>query len=197
MGKTQEQDFLSKNWMLISIAGIVLLILIWGMASYNDLITKQVMTDTRWSDVETQYQRRIDLIPNLVETASKYAQFEKGTLTQIAELRSQWTNAKSVDEKIQAGTQLDSAISRLLLVYENYPELKTVETFNNLMVQLEGTENRIAVARRDYNDAVRDYNTATKVFPKGTIAGIFGFKEKQFFNAQEGAENAPKVDIKI
>lgn len=174
---------------------VFLAILIGGFiwSSYNGLVTKQLAVEKQWADVQTQYQRRMDLIPNLVESVKGYAQFEKSTLTEITQLRTQWMAAKTVDEKITTGTQLDSAISRLLVTFENYPELKTVETVNNLMVQLEGTENRIAVSRRDYNNAVMDYNTALRVFPTNIIAGMFGFEKKSFFEAQEGADIAPKV----
>ncbi|MBS3051917.1 MAG: LemA family protein [Candidatus Aenigmarchaeota archaeon] len=182
---------------LISLGALVLFSILFLWLSYNSLVSKELNVESKWSDVQVQYQRRVDLIPNLVESVKGYAQFEKSTLTEITQLRTQWTNARTIDEKINAGTQLDSAISRLLVTFENYPDLKTVETVNNLMVQLEGTENRISVARRDYNDAVRGYNTILRLFPTNIIANLFGFEKKTFFEAQEGSENAPKVNIKI
>ncbi len=182
---------------LYATVAVAALLILWIFVSYNSLVQKQINTEGKWAQVETQYQRRVDLIPNLVESVKGYAQFEKSTLTELTELRSKWTNAKSAEERVDTANQLDSAISRLLLVYENYPNLKTVETVNNLMVQLEGTENRISVARRDYNEAVQDYNTATRTFPSNMVAGIFGFKQKTYFEAQEGAENAPKVNLTI
>jgi len=189
-----KKKSMSPLLILLIVVGVIG-VFIWS--SYNGLVRKELTVENKWADVQTQYQRRMDLIPNLVETVKGYAQFEKSTLTQITELRTQWMNAKTVNDKISAGTQLDSAISRLLVTFENYPELKTVETVNNLMVQLEGTENRIAVSRRDYNDAVRKYNTALRVFPTNMIAGMFGFEKQLFFEAQEGAEEAPKVNLDI
>ncbi|MEM0473459.1 MAG: LemA family protein [Candidatus Aenigmatarchaeota archaeon] len=189
-----------KSFLFITFAVIAFLIFItvvFVWSTYNSLVTKELKVENRWADLQAQYQRRIDLIPNLVESVKGYAQFEQSTLTKITQLRTQWMTASSADEKISVGTQLDSEFSRLLLVFENYPELKTVETVNNLMIQLEGTENRIAVARRDYNDAVRDYNLMLRKFPSNIIAGMFGFEKKPFFEAQPGAEVAPKVNITI
>ncbi|MEM5877952.1 MAG: LemA family protein [Candidatus Aenigmatarchaeota archaeon] len=179
------------------IAFLIFITVVFVWSTYNSLVAKELKVENRWADLQAQYQRRIDLIPNLVESVKGYAQFEQSTLTKITQLRTQWMAASSTDEKISVGTQLDSEFSRLLLVFENYPELKTVETVNNLMVQLEGTENRIAVARRDYNDAVRDYNLMLRKFPSNIIAGMFGFEKKPFFEAQPGAEVAPKVNITI
>lgn len=189
-----------KSFLFITFATIAFLIfitVIFVWSTYNSLVTKELKVENSWADLQSQYQRRIDLIPNLVESVKGYAQFEQSTLTKITQLRTQWMTASSADEKISVGTQLDSEISRLLLVFENYPELKTVETVNNLMIQLEGTENRIAVARRDYNDAVREYNLMLRKFPSNIIAGMFGFEKKPFFEAQPGAEVAPKVNITI
>ena len=180
---------------LIALGVLVLLSVLFLWSSYNGLVTKELNVENKWADVQVQYQRRVDLIPNLVESVKGYAQFEKSTLTQITELRTQWMNAKSVNEKISVGTQLDTALSRLLVTFENYPELKTVETVNNLMVQLEGTENRISVARRDYNDAVREYSTALRVFPSNLVGSMFGFEKKTFFEAEKGAEKVPRADI--
>jgi len=189
-----KKKSMSPLLILLIVVGVIG-VFIWS--SYNGLVRKELTVENKWADVQTQYQRRVDLIPNLIESVKGYAQFEKSTLIQIAELRTQWMNANTVNDKISAGTQLDSAISRLLVTYENYPELKTVETVNNLMIQLEGTENRIAVSRRDYNDAVRKYNTALRVFPTNMIAGMFGFEKQLFFEAQEGADVAPKVNLDI
>ncbi|MBU5688015.1 MAG: LemA family protein [Candidatus Aenigmarchaeota archaeon] len=191
---------MTKNTLiLISILFLFLIIFlvvsVWS--TYNIIVTREIEVEKKWADLQAQYQRRIDLIPNLVETTKGYAQFEQSTLIRITQLRTQWMSATSVDEKISTGTQLDSEISKLLLVFENYPELKSIETVNSLMIQLEGTENRIAVARRDYNDAVRDYNLMLRKFPSNIIAGIFGFTPKPFFEAQAEAINAPKVNITI
>ncbi|MEM5799234.1 MAG: LemA family protein [Candidatus Aenigmatarchaeota archaeon] len=191
---------MTKNTLiLISILFLFLIIfsVVFVWSTYNIIVTREIEVEKKWADLQAQYQRRIDLIPNLVETTKGYAQFEQSTLIRITQLRTQWMSATSVDEKISTGTQLDSEISKLLLVFENYPELKSIETVNNLMIQLEGTENRIAVARRDYNDAVRDYNLMLRKFPSNIIAGIFGFTPKPFFEAQAEAINAPKVNITI
>ncbi len=194
---TKKSVLSTGKIVLISLGVLVLLSILFLWSSYNSLVSKELNVENKWADVQVQYQRRVDLIPNLVESVKGYAQFEKSTLTEITRLRTQWTNAKTIDEKINAGTQLDSAISRLLVTFENYPELKTVETVNNLMIQLEGSENRISVARRDYNSAVREYNTILRLFPTNMIANMFGFEKKPFFEAQEGSENAPKVDIRV
>ncbi len=193
-----KKNFLSTTTIiLIAVVALVLFGVLFLWSSYNNLVTKELHVENKWADVQVQYQRRIDLIPNLVNTVKGYAQFEKSTLTEITQLRTQWMGAKTVGDKINVGTQLDSAISRLLVTFENYPELKTVEPVNNLMVQLEGTENRISVSRRDYNDAVREYNTALRVVPTNLIANMFGFEKKLFFEAQAGAEKPPIVDITI
>lgn len=193
-----NDKFISPVLIFLIVVGlIVFLVIAFVWSTYNSLNSKQLNVENKWSDVEVQYQRRVDLIPNLVNSVKGYAQFEQATLTTLTELRTQWMNAKTDSDKIGVGTQLDSAISRLLVTFEAYPELKTVETVNNLMVQLEGTENRIAVARRDYNDAVKQYNMLLRTFPSNLIAGMFGFQQKPFFEAQEGAENAPVVDIGI
>lgn len=150
--------------------------------------------EKKMADLQAQYQRRIDLIPNLVETVRDYGQIEQATLTKITQLRTQWLSA-SDDEKTYINKQLDFEISRLILIFENYPELKTINAVNKLMIQLEGTENRIAVARRDYNNAVKEYNMLLKKFPSNIIARTFGFEEKPFFEANPEASSAPKVDI--
>jgi LemA protein len=145
--------------------------------------------------VETTYQRRVDLIPNLVSTVSGAADFEKSTITQVTEARTQWLSAGSIPDKVAAAQDLESAIARLLVTVEAYPQLQATQAFRDLMVQLEGTENRISEARRDFNDAVRAYNIAVKTFPRNLIAGFFGFSEEKPFEAAPGSEVAPKVDF--
>ena len=179
---------------------VVLLVLIvvatvWG--SYNNLVRLDQGADNAWANVETQYQRRVDLIPNLVNVVESYAQFEQETLTQITALRSQWQMSASVEQQVQTTNQLESAISKLLLISENYPDLKASEQFRSLSDNLAETENMVAVARTRYNDAVRQYNTATKTFPSGMIAGWFGFSERTYFQAASGSEVAPIVDINV
>lgn len=162
---------------------------------YNSLMSLDVKTQNAWANVESQYQRRYDLIPNLVNTVKGYMSFERDLLTEITELRSQWGAAATPAEKIDASNSLESAIGRLIVVMENYPDLKSMESVKTLMVQLEGTENRISVARIDYNGAVREFNTALKVFPSNFIATMAGLKPKLFFESKEGAQDAPIVDF--
>jgi LemA protein len=151
---------------------------------------------TQWSQVETVLQRRFDLIPNLVNTVKGYAAHEKEILEKVAELRSQWGAAKTVPEKAQAAGQLEGALARLLVVAENYPQLKADQGFRDLQVQLEGTENRISVERQRYNESVRDYNTAVQQFPGSLVAGFRGYTPSDaYFEAAKGAAEAPKVDF--
>ena len=187
----KQQPFYLKPWFWVLIVLVVIGLWVWG--TYNSIIVASINVDNQWAGVQTQYQRRFDLIPRLVNTTSAYAQFEKSTLTEITQLRSQWGAALNPEEKIKVANQWDSAISRLLMVFENYPNLKTVEPLRALQDELAGTENRIAVSRLDYNSAVRNYNLAIKVFPASLLASSFGFKEKTYFQAVGGADNAPPV----
>jgi len=181
---------------LIGVIAIILLAFGAYFGIYNSLVGLDNEVANKWADVEVQYNRRADLIPQIVNSTKGYMQFEKTVLEEVTNARSAWQNAQTTDEKISAGTEIDGAISRLLLVFENYPELKSSEVVRDLMVQLEGTENRVAVARRDYNDVVRQFNNAIKMFPSNIIAGMTGFTEpKEFFEAKEGAEEAPVVDL--
>lgn len=185
---------------LIGIGVVVLVILIlvgtvWG--SYNSLVKLNQGVDEAWANVETQYQRRVDLIPNLVSVVEAYATFEKETLTQITTLRSQWQTSKSVDEQVRTTNEIESAISKLLLISENYPDLKANQNFIALQDSLAETENMISVARTRYNAGVRGYNTAVRVFPSNVIAGWFGFTDRLYFAAKPGAENVPEVNINV
>lgn len=172
---------------------VVAVLGLWAAATYNGLVGQEQSVAAQWAQVETQYQRRFDLIPNLVNTVKQYEQFESSLLTDITSLRSQWTSATTVDEKVAVGSATDSAISRLLLVYENYPELKSISAVSSLMDELAGTENRISVERMRYNDAVQSYNTAVKTFPTNLLANAFGFSQKAYFTSATGAETAPVV----
>ncbi|MDP3149891.1 MAG: LemA family protein [Ignavibacteria bacterium] len=184
--------------------GIILLIM-WGVRSYNNLVTMNEDVNKNWSLVENQYQRRMDLIPNLVNTVKGYANFEKQVLTDVTNARAGASSMKVTPEVLndpqafqkfqQMQGQLSGALSRLLVTVENYPELKANENFLQLQAQLEGTENRIAVERRKFNESVQIYNTTIKKFPTAIFAGIFNFKNKQYFEAVTGAENAPKVEF--
>lgn len=183
-----------RTWWIV---GIVVLVLLWLFGSYNGLVRSRENVSGKWAQVETQYQRRIDLVPNLLETVKGAARFEQSTLLAVTEARTRWLNARggSRAEQITAAGGFDSALARLLAVFENYPQLQAVAAFRDLMTQLEGTENRVAVARKDYNDAVQQYNVAVKTFPRAVIARLFGFAPEPFFEAAEGAEEAPKVDF--
>ena len=186
-----------------AIAVVVLGVFMWGVGVNNRLVTLDAGVRSAWSQVENQYQRRADLIPNLVETVKGYANQEQDVFIGVAEARakvSQMTVTKEVLEdpqafaKFQAAQdQLGSALSRLLVVSENYPQLKSNENFLSLQTQLEGTENRITVERKRFNDVVQSYNTTIRQFPVSFIASFRGFREKAYFQAKEGSENAPQV----
>lgn len=184
----------------------VLLLLIGGCTSYNRLVALSQNVDEKWAQVQTHYQRRADLIPNLVATVSGAANFEKSTITQVVEARASVGQLRVGGEKApltaaeleqfeQAQSRLSSALSRLLVVVENYPDLKATANFRDLQAQLEGTENRITVARRDFNEAVRQYNTAIKSFPTVLFAGMLGFTPRPYFQSAPGTETAPRVQF--
>ncbi|HUX61206.1 MAG TPA: LemA family protein [Ignavibacteriaceae bacterium] len=184
---------------------IVAMFIIWGISSYNNLVTLSESVNQSWSQVENQYQRRADLIPNLVNTVKGYANFERGVLTDVTNARASVGQLKvSKDvlddpqafQKFQAVQgQLSGALSRLLVTVENYPDLKANENFLELQAQLEGTENRIAVERRKFNETVQGYNTDIRRFPTSILAGAFGFRNKQYFKAIAGSETPPKVEF--
>ncbi len=177
-----------------------------GCGSYNRLVTLDQNVNKKWADVQSVYQRRADLIPNLVKTVEGAANFEKSTLTEVTNARASVgqvkldpskapTDAAELEKFQQAQGQLSTALSRLLVVSENYPQLRATEGFQNLQAQLEGTENRISVERNNFNAAVQEYNTAIQTFPTNMLNKMFGFKEKPFFNAQPGSEKAPSVNF--
>ena len=193
-----QQKSFPKKWIGIGIVVLLFLIVvatIWG--SYNSLVRLNQGVDSSWANVETQYPRRIDLMPNLVNVVESYAQFERELITNVTAIRSQWQTAQTPEQQVNAANQFESAISKLLLISENYPELKASEQFRALQDNLVETENMISVARTRYNEAVRQYNTATKVFPSNMIAGWFRFSERTYFQARPGAENAPVVDLNV
>ena len=196
-------DFLKKHKTIVIIA-VLAIIAMWGISAYNGLVSMDEGVQTKWADVETQYQRRADLIPNLVNTVKGYAAHESETLTAVVEARAKATSViidptNMTTEQIanfqEAQDGVTSALGRLLVTVEKYPELKASENFRELQTQLEGTENRISVARRDYNEAARKYNTTLRSFPKNILAGMFGFEKKAYFEAQEGSEQAPTVQF--
>jgi LemA protein len=196
---------LSTGWIVvIAIIGVIIILVLWASSSYNNLVTKEETVNQSWANVQNVYQRRSDLIPNLVATVKGVANFEKSTLTAVIEARANATkvniNPKNLDEaslqKFQSAQDgVSSALSRLMVVVERYPELKATQNFSELQAQLEGTENRITVERRNFNEAAQAYNTYLRRFPNSIFAGIFGFQKKAYFAAQKGAENAPKVEF--
>lgn len=164
--------------------------------SYNRFVGQEEALKAQWAQVENQLQRRNDLIPNLVETTKGFAQQEKDVFNAIAESRAKLAGARTPEQTIAAANEQSSALARLLVVVENYPELKSSQTFARLMDELAGTENRISVERMRYNERVQEYNTARRQFPANVTAGLFGFKEYPLFQAPEAAKQVPKVDFK-
>jgi LemA protein len=180
---------------LIIIIGIVVVVALYVGSTYNSLVTQNESINGQWAQVENQYQRRFDLIPNLVESVRGVMNQEKEIFTALADARTKYGGAVTADGKAAAASQVESALSRLLVVMENYPTLRSSENVTNLMVQLEGTENRIAVERKNYNDTVRVYNTSIKVVPRSIIATLFRFEERTYFEVTEEAKVAPKVNL--
>jgi LemA protein len=189
---------------LLIIVGIVVVIFLMGSCSYNGMVTKDETVKAKWGAVQSQYQRRSDLIPNLVATVKGAANFEKSTLVDVTNARARATSIQVDPTKLDPATiqkyqaaqgQLSTALGRLLVASENYPTLRANDNFTTLQSQLEGTENRINVARLDFNDAVQQYNTTIRSFPANITAGLFGFHEKGSFAAEAGADKAPKVSF--
>lgn len=177
------------------ILAIIVIIAFPIISSYNNLVSLEQTVNTAEANIDTQLQRRSDLIPNLVNTVKGYASQEKEIFTNIADARSKLAGASNVTDRANADNDLSNALSRLLVVVERYPDLKSNQNFRDLTVQLEGTENRIAVARQDYNTAVTKYNTKRRKFPTSIISSLFGFDEKPLYKASEGAKEVPSVDF--
>jgi LemA protein len=184
------------------VAVVIFIVVAAGVRIYNKMIPMRETVSTAWSNVETQYQRRNDLIPNFVNTVKGAANFEQQTLTQVIEARAKATSVNISPEKLDqqslqqfqaAQGEVSSALSRLMVVVEQYPQLTATQNFRDLQVELEGTENRISVARNNFNEAARTYNAYIQLFPKNIIAGLTGFKAKPYFEAVEGSEKAPEV----
>lgn len=193
-----------KPFILIGIVALIILIIGWLMSGYNDMVKLDENVNREWSQVENQYQRRLDLIPNLVNVVKGYASHEKETLEGVIEARAKATQTtidpSNMTEEQLANFQksqdgLSGALNRLMVVVEKYPDLKATDNFKQLQDQLEGTENRITLARKDYNDAATIYNKEVRRFPNNMLAGIFGFSVRPQFKAQEGAESAPTVQF--
>lgn len=193
-----------KKVTIIIIVAVVAIIAFWAISGYNSLVGMDENVSNQWANVETQYQRRADLIPNLVNTVKGYAAHEKETLEGVIAARSQATQIKvdptdltpeKLAEYQKAQGQLATALGKLLAITENYPDLKANQNFLELQAQLEGTENRINVARKNFNDAAKAYNTTIRRFPKNILASMFGFDKRAYFEAAEGAEQAPQVQF--
>ena len=195
---------MKKNTGLIITIVVIVLVALWGILSYNGLVGMDENVSNQWANVETQYQRRSDLIPNLVNTVKGYAKHESQTLEAVMAARSQATQVK-IDPSNCTPQQLaayqkaqgdvTTALGKLLAITENYPDLKANQNFLELQSQLEGTENRINVARKDFNDSAKEYNTSLRRFPRNIIASMFGFEKRNYFEAEAGAEKAPKVEF--
>ncbi|MTI89132.1 MAG: LemA family protein [Balneolaceae bacterium] len=190
---------------ILVVVGIFVLFVVYGISVNNGLVEKQESVNSAWAQVENQYQRRADLVPNLVNTVKGAADFEQETLTQVIEARSKATsvnisandlsNPAKFKQFQQAQSQLSGALSRLLVTVERYPELKANQNFRDLQAQLEGTENRISTERMRFNEAAQRYNTSVRKFPASLIASISGFDQKEYFQAEEGSQEAPTVDF--
>lgn len=188
-------------WIGVAILALLILI-VTPISMYNGLVKSEENVNAKWADVESSYQRRLDLIPNLVSTVQGAADFESDTLSEITAIRSDavsaqsgFASADSIQGQAQAAAQGEAALGRLLVIMENYPQLTATQNFQDLQVQLEGTENRINVARNRYNEAAQEYNAKIRLFPRSIIAGMAGFERKDFFEANDGAEVAPTVDF--
>ena len=187
---------LSAGWIALIVIGAILFFsVLWFIGSYNGLVKADETTNEKWANVQTAYQRRGDLIPNLVETVKAYSDYEGDILTQITEARASIGKAGSPSELQAAGNQLNSALSRLLVVVENYPNLKANENYLSLQDELAGTENRIKVERDIYNKAVKEYSIKIRRFPTNIVAGMFGFEKREMFEADEGTDQVPTVNF--
>ena len=194
---------MKKSYIVIGVIIVIVLgIFLWFKGSYNQMVGRSEAVSAQWSNVENQYQRRADLIPNLVNTVKGYAEHEKTTLAEVVEARAKATQMQVNFDNLDAQTiqkfnavqgELSSALSRLMVSVERYPDLKANENFRDLQAQLEGTENRIAVERRKFNEEVQSYNKYIRFFPQNIVAGMFGFSSKPYFEAAEGPEKAPEV----
>lgn len=181
-----------KTWIIL---GVVVVIALYTWSSYNGLVSQNEAVDAQWAKVETQYQRRFDLIPNLVASVKGILTQEQKIFSDIAEARTKYSGATTVNEKAAAASQVEGALGRLLVIMENYPVLNSYNNVRDLMSQLEGSENRVSVERSRFNDEIRAYNLNVKTFPKSILAKLFGFGEREYFEAESGAESAPKVEL--
>lgn len=186
-----------KKTIWLVVIALVVIIGAWFWTSYNSLVTANEAVGNKWAQVETQYQRRFDLIPNLVAAVKGAMSQEVQVFGDLAKARENYSGARSVNEKATAATEVEGALSRLLVIMENYPQLKSIEAVQTLMAQLEGTENRISVERSRFNDEVRGFNVLIKRFPMNVLANMYGFAEKAYFQVAPAAANAPTVDLEL
>jgi LemA protein len=189
---------MSKNKWFAPVAitvGIVVLIVIVFTSSYNGLVNRELKVDQSAADLDVQLQRRFDLIPNLVKSVEGALEQEREIIGKVTEARTKYAGAGTGDERVAAAGELEGALSRLLVVVENYPQVASLQNVRDLQVQLEGTENRVAQARRSYNETVTDFNTAVRRFPRSIVAAMFGFEKRALFEAVSGADVAPSVDL--
>jgi LemA protein len=195
MEPTQERGFLQRNMKWIVVLGVVLLIAFWAVGVKNSFVTGGEAITSQWAQVENQYQRRFDLIPNVVNTVKGVAKQETTVFTAIADARTKYSGASTPNEKAQAASQVESALGRLLVIAEAYPTLQSSQAYRDLIVTLEGTENRISVERMKYNDLVKSFNTNVKVFPSSVVAKMFGVSERAYFEVSDAAKTNPTVDF--
>lgn len=188
-------QMLSKLTPTMWVVGILFVVFLWVAGSYNGLVRANESVDAQWAQVETQYQRRLDLIPNLVNSVQGAMKQEKEVFTALAEARTRYAGAGTQADKVAAANQIETSFGRLLAIMENYPQLRSIEAVQSLMAELAGTENRVAVERSRYNEVVRDFNVQVKSFPGGMLARFFGYVPRTMFDAATGAENAPKVEF--
>lgn len=184
-----------KNVIIGIVVAVVVIIIIGIIGSYNGLVKSEEATNTAYADIDAQLQRRMDLVPNLVSTVKGYAAHETEVFTAVSDARAKLAGATTVEEAGEANSELSSALGRLIAISESYPELKSNENFLSLQDELAGTENRISVARMDYNTSVQKYNTKLRSFPTNIFAGIFGFEKKSQFQADSNAQTAPSVSF--
>ncbi len=187
----------SRNWFTWPVIIVVVLVIVavYMGGKYNGFVRQNESVNTQWAQVESQYQRRFDLIPNLVSSVQGAMKQEQSVFTALAEARTRYAGAATPDQKVAAASQVESSFARLLVVMENYPQLKSIDAVQGLMAELSGTENRVAVERMRYNEIVRDYNVSVKTFPGSFVARMFGFAPRTMFEAQTGAEIVPKVNL--
>ena len=190
-----NENFWQKNKKVLIVVAVVVFLAFWVVGKYNSFVTQNEAITNQWAQVENQLQRRFDLIPNIVATVKGVAKQEQDVFGAIADARTKYAGAQSPDAKAQAAGQVETALGRLLVIAENYPTLQSSQAYRDLIVSLEGTENRISVERKNYNDLVRNLNTSVKRFPSSVVASLFGVKERAYFEVADNAKEVPKVDF--